>query len=125
MSLLKNRSTSAAAAAVVLGCGLAISGSAPAQAEGGDQRGCVTYGEYTRVRKAQSMRSVMRLVDARGHRISSSSFSGMKSQMRKWRPCPGSGRFGSVIVQFDDYTYGSDRRGGPMEATMKDMTVVW
>lgn len=84
-----------------------------------------TYGEFAGAEKAHSKRSVIRLFDARGRRIHTSSYRGMKSQVREWKPCHGDRRIGSVVVHFDDYTYGSTRRGGPMETTLKDMTVTW
>jgi hypothetical protein len=97
----------------------------PAQAaRGGDQRACVTYGEFARVKAGMTKRAAFRLLDVRGKREVLTRSGGLRSEMRSWRSCPGD-RLSRVTVNFDDYTHGSYRRGGAMRASYKDHTVFW
>jgi hypothetical protein len=120
------KKSAAAASAVALGIGaVAVPLTATAEARsGGDHRKCVTYGEFRQIDKAMRRVAVFRLLDGRGKRVSITSASGLKDEMRKWRSCPGNA-VSTVYVNFDDYSHGSFSKGGPMEAAYKDHSVFW
>jgi hypothetical protein len=120
------RKLSASTIAVAVIAGVAVFGQTTAAdaRRGGDHRNCVTYGEFRQIDRAMSKRAVYRLLDGRGKRVTRSTVSGLISEMREWESCPGKAA-SSVIVHFDDYSFGSYSRGGPMEVSYKDHSVFW
>ena len=119
-----NKILTITAAGAVTAAGL-VATTAAAQAEGGHQGRCVTYGEFANAQAGMSKRQVHRLFDSRGKRVSTSSYSGLRSEMRTYRACDGVRRFSDVTIDYDDYSHGSHSRGGRMEVHYKDMTIMW
>lgn len=101
------------AASVVFIAGSAIALPA-AHAEGGDQRPCVTRGEYRAVHKGMTKAKVQAIFDTKGKRQAIAWSGGYASEVRSYRTCS---PYSAVSVAFDK------RPGRPFKLSAK--SAVW
>lgn len=74
--------------ALLIAAGLTL-GTAPAAVA--DTPGCVTKGEYKKVRKGMTVAKVHRIFDTKGKVTASGSSAGSRWQFREYDPCVGDG----------------------------------
>jgi hypothetical protein len=101
----------AASAVFVTGSAIALPA---AHAEGGDQRPCVTRGEYRAVHKGMTKKKVHAIFDTRGKRQAISWSGGYASEIRSYKTCS---PYSAVSVAYDK------KPGRPFKLSAK--SAVW
>ena len=98
------------ATAVVVAGGLAIT--APADADTGDQRPCVTHREYKRITKGMTKARVHDIFDTKGTFLFRNP-GAVHNEAKEYRGCSGS----TVQVQYNNYA----AKGGPQRVVFKQV----
>lgn len=106
-------------AALVISVGLVAPTTAVVPAAGADTPGCVSVREFFKqLRGGDSKGRVKRLFDTKGREVDrwrSGRNGRLLDTIQQYRAC-GINRGDELLVGFDDYTYGSSKRGGTLRA---------